>query len=692
MFLQNIRIFFTMSKKNGMSTSKRDASRVSSIHTRDLPVRTLTSSDFEWVNWKPSDFKGFPSKAIQELKSDYFKIKKISSSKRTFENTVLALERSGREYGQKIQYVSFLAEVSPQKLVREAAHEVVEKYSRKVIDVVYDDGIYKALCEYASQNEKLHGEEKKLFEDMLRNYHRMGFGLPRRKQAVLRRNLKKLSRLSLLFKKNINDYKDFITLTEDDAIGLSDRYLSGLKKDENGRFLVTLEYPDIVPFLENSPNDKKRKEIIDKNARKGGEKNIALLKQIVALRQANAKMLGYATFAHYAIEDRMAKSPENVMRFLTGIVRRVERAAKKDKDELLAFKKKYTKNESATLQYYDSYYVSQLQKHRYAVDNELVREYFPLKKVLQGVFETYEKVLGVTFVKEARRALWHHDAELYAVKDAGKTIAYFALDLFPRDGKYGHAAAFDLINGRVEGGKYVAPFAALVCNFSKHTNKNPSLLTHDEVETFFHEFGHIMHDILTKARYESQSGFHVAWDFVEMPSQMLENWAWRKSILKNISCHYKTHKQLPDVLVKRVLRAEKFRISTMYLRQMLLSLFDMKIHYQKAKGAPHKIYRRMVKDMIGYTLPTSQLFPAGFGHIVGGYEAGYYSYAWAKVYAQDMFTRFEKEGLLNKRTGREYRTWILEKGGSMDEMVLIKKFLGRAPSTAAFYKYITRTD
>lgn len=664
--------------------------KITNVSTTNLPVKGYTRSDFEWVAWQPKDFKSYPDKAITELKEDYTRIKAIPKKERTFQNTVLELEKSGRVYGQKLQYVGFLAEVSPVKTVREAAHMVMEEYSKKIVDVVYDKGIYTALTEYAAKKEKLTGEDKILFDNAMRSYKRMGFNLPEAKQKALKKNLKELSKLSLAFKKNINDYKDFITLTEEEATGLSERFLQGLEKDAKGRYLVTLEYPDIGPFLENSPNDLKRKEIVDKNARKGGVQNIKLLKRMIELRQKNAQILGYKSFAHYAIEDRMAKKPEIVMKFLTDIVKKVEKGAKKDKEELVAFKRTFTKNPKATTEYYDSYYVNQLQKQKYAVDNEMIREYFPFERVRNGVFETYQKLLGVTFVKNTNFPLWHNDVELYEIKDNEETIAYFCMDLFPREGKYGHAAAFDLMNGREEDGQYVAPIASLVCNFSKPTKENPSLLSHDEVETFFHEFGHIMHDVLTKARYESQAGFHVAWDYVEMPSQMLENWAWEKEILVKISGHYKTGKSLPNELIAKIQSAQKFRISTMYLRQMILSLFDMKLHYEKAKGSPEVIYRQMIKKMMGVTLPSTQLFPAGFGHIGGGYEAGYYSYAWAKVYAQDMFTRFQKEGFLNAKTGRDYRTWILEKGSSVDEMELIKNFLGRKPNNKAFLKYISR--
>lgn len=668
-----------------MSTKSKTSTK---SNIKILQRKTVSPEDFSWTSWKPHDFSDFVVNAIKELKHDYEVIKKIPAHLRTFDNTIVALERSGKVYAQKIHYVGFLAEVSPHKEVRDAAHAVEEEYSKKIVDVVYDEGVYAAIKEYASKKEKLSGDEKILLDDTLRAYKRMGFDLPKSTQKVLKNNLKKLSKLTLAFRKNINEYKDFITLTREEAAGLSERFLEGLNKDTEGRYIVTLEYPDIGPFLENSPNDQKRKEITDKNARKGGVKNIALLKKMIALRDANAKLLGYKTFAHFVIEDRMAKNPETVMKFLNNTVKKIEKGARKDKEEILAFKRDFTQNPQASIEYYDSYYINQLQKKKYAVDNEKIREYFPFESVRDGVFGIYQKLLGVTFERVSGYPLWHKDVELYAIKDKGNVIAYFATDLFPREGKYGHAAAFDLIKGRQEDDHYVAPCAALVCNFPKPTKNNPSLLSHDEVETFFHEFGHIMHEVLTTARFESQSGFNVAWDYVEMPSQMLENWVWKKEVLKKISSHYKTHEPLPNDLIQKMLKAEKFRISTMYLRQMLLALFDMKLHYENAHGAPQEIYRHMVHEMLGHTLPKTQLFPAGFGHIGGGYAAGYYSYAWAKVYAQDMFTRFENEGLFNPKTGRDYRTWILEKGSSMEEMDLIKGFLGRKPNNKAFLKYI----
>ena len=326
----------------------------------------------------------FPDKAIAEIKRDYAEIKKVPAKERTFENTVVALERSGKVYGQKLNFVGFLAEVSSHKNVREAAHKIEEEYSKKVVDIVYDDLIFKALKEYDARKEKLVGEDKKLFDDTMRGYRRMGFDLPKAKRNVLKKNLKELSKLSLQFRKNINDYKDFITLTKEEAVGLPERYLEGLKKDKKGRHIVTLEYPDIGPFLENSPNDKKRKEITDKNLKKGGRGNIVILEKIIRLRHKNSELLGYKTFAHFVIEERMAKTPETVINFLRGIERRIVKKAKKEREELLNLKREITGNKNAKSEYYDGYYANQLKKKSYSIDNEKIREYFPFERFRQN--------------------------------------------------------------------------------------------------------------------------------------------------------------------------------------------------------------------------------------------------------------------------------------------------------------------
>lgn len=657
-----------------------------------MKIKTYTKNDFKWCSWKLGEFSDLPEKAISEIKEDYKKIKAIPAKERSFENTILALERAGKNYGRMLSFMDFLAEVSPEEKVRNKANELQEKYSKMIVDVVYDEEIYKAILDYAKIKEKLEDDKRLLFKDTLRGYKRMGFDLPKAKREKLKRNLKELSKLSIAYGKNLNNYKDHIILKESETVGLPQPYLNNLKRDKKGNYIVSLEYPDIGPFLTNSPIDKKRKEIADKNIKKGGKKNIELLTKMIKLRHENAKILGYKNYAEYVLEERLAKNPKNVFKFLRDIHDKLLMKAKTEREEISTLKREITGNKKAVYEYYDGYYANELKKKNYNIDNEKVREYFPFEKVKQGLFETYETLFGVKFEEEKDISLWHKDARLYSVKDGGQIISYFAMDLFPREGKYGHAAAFPLITGHIENGEYgknyVAPLTALVCNFPRPTKENPSLLSHGEVETLFHEFGHVMHSILTKARFESQAGFNVKWDFVEMPSQMLEQWVWHKEILKKISSHYKTGESLPDGLIDRMIKAKHFMTASHYLRQMILALFDMELHTKIPKKKIQDIYAVMTKKSTGFVLPKDQIFPASFGHIASGYAAGYYSYAWAECFAIDMFSRFEKEGLLNKKTGADYRKWILEKGGSMEELDLIRGFLGRAPNNKAFLRYI----
>ena len=274
------------------------------------------------------------------------------------------------------------------------------------------------------------------------------------------------------------------------------------------------------------------------------------------------------------------------------------------------------------------------------------------------------------------------------IRDAsGAYLASFALDLYPRDGKYNHAAVFDGTYGRQEGARYRAPFATMLTNFPKPSAANPSLMSHGEVETFFHEFGHVMHFALTKARYQAQSGFHVAWDFAEAPSQMFENWVWDAGMLKRFSKHYKTGRPLPDDLIRRMIDARLFGEAWAARGQVLLATLDIILHTRGAKD-PNALYARLERTFMGIVPPRRQLFLAGFGHLAGGYDAGYYGYLWSRVYAEDMFTRFVKKGVLNPKVGADYRKWILEKGSSMDELELVKGFLKRKPNNKAFLKSI----
>ncbi|HEY4484461.1 MAG TPA: M3 family metallopeptidase [Candidatus Paceibacterota bacterium] len=661
--------------------------------------RPYAKEDFLWTQWSPEEIRKVAREAVSAKRSRYEEIKKIPAKGRTFENTIKAIEDIRAETMPKINSIDFLMNVSPNKEVREVAKKAIDEVEVELVKIEYDDGMYRAFQEYVARKEKLEGEDKKLFEDMAKRYKRMGFALSPSAKKRFRSNLKKLLKLEREFSKNINDYQDQILVTRGELEGLPEAYIGGLKKDKDGKYIVTLAYPDIIPFMENATNEQKRKELAEKNLQKGGKQNLKIIKQILRLRHENARLLGYQHHADFATELKMVKNGSQAKKFVSRLLLKLKKGLKKDLAEMLSAKRRLTGNKKAKIEFYDTaYYSNQIQKEKFSVDQEKVREYFPLEVVLKGTFEIYSKLFSVVFElvnslassQDARFKLWHEDVQLYVVKDkAGQIMGYFALDLFPREGKYSHAAEFGLVSGRQLGENYVAPFCSMVANFAKPGKDSPSLLSHDEVETFFHEFGHVMHEVLTVAKYAFHAGTSVALDFVELPSQMLEYWVWDKETLKILSGHFKNHSdKLPPEMLKNLLKTKKHMISLWSVRQLVQTLFDLELHLgpDGFKKVEH-LHRQLTEKYLGIKLPKNAMFAAGFGHLVG-YDAGYYSYMWAKVYAADAFARFKKEGMLNSETGADYRKCVLEKGSSVEESKLIKGFLGRKPNNKEFLKEI----
>jgi thimet oligopeptidase len=651
---------------------------------------TYTKKDFAWARWNEKEIKKTADKIISHKKGKYSEIKKIKAEDRTFENTIYAIEASDYDVIDNLYFIDLLMNASPKEDVRKAAKIAMIMLDKKIIDLDFDEKLYNAVKEYSKKKEKLEGEEKKLFEDMLLSFKRMGFNLSENKRKELKKNTQRLNKLSNDFSSNINEYEDNITLTKEELIGLPENYTKGLQRNKKGEYIVTLNYPDYFPFMKNSQNPQKRKELGDKFYQKGGKKNIKLLSEILELRRQNAKLLGYKTHADFKTEIKTVKNAKKALLFTQNLMNKIKKGFASDMEQLLVIKKRHLGISNTKLEYYDiAYYINQLQKEKFTIDQEKIREYFPLETVKKGTFEIYSKLLSVRFKKLNGFNLWHKDAELYKVEDLqGKIISYFLLDMYPRKNKYGHAGVFQLISGRKKQftDEYMAPVACMLTNFTKPSKSQPSLLSHAEVKTFFHEFGHVMHDIMTTVKYASQSGTSVARDFVEAPSQMLENWVWDKKMLNILSEHFKTKKNLPKTTLDNILKAKYHMIYHDTMRQLIFALFDLTIHMKDIKN-PSKLFNDLNKKHVGITLSKENIFPAGFGHLMG-YDGGYYGYMWSKVFASDMFTLFQKNGLLNKKTGNKYKEWILEKGSSIDEMKLLEGFLERKPNNKAFLKEI----
>jgi thimet oligopeptidase len=662
--------------------------------TKTLP---LTAKDFAWVKMTPAQMKKKAEEYIVHKKRVYGEIKSILPENRTFLNTVYALERCDDVFESFFSKMGLLSEVSTKKEIRDAATVVATELSGKMVDIEYDRDLYIALVEYyegnfADEKKTLRKEDIKLLEETLREYRRMGFDLSKEKQKRLKVLLKKVSKLSIQFRKNINDYQDYILCNEEEVKGLSPRFLSTLPKHTDGRYIVSLQYPHIFPFMAEAESEKKRKELAGKNLKKGGLKNLKIIEEIVGLRQEISSILGYKHHADFRTENRMAKNAKTVDEFQSSLLKTLAPIAKAELKEITAHAKTLGIKK---LEHYDvSYVATSLKKKLYDLDPETVRAYFPLEHVKTELFTLCENLFGIV-IAEYPTPLWHKDVKLYQINNPdGSLVGYFALDLFPREGKYGHAAMFDVVVPHEVGYKteeYCAPLSSMVCNFPTPTKKVPSLLSVGEIETFFHEFGHLLHMTLSRARLESQAGANVAWDFVETPSQIMENWVWDKEVMKKLSIHYETGLQMDEKMIDRIIKGKTFQNAHFYTRQLIQGKLDLDLHTGKIKDGA-EAYRKMTKAYFGLDLPEKEtLFPAGFGHLVG-YDAGYYSYLWALVYACDAFGAFKTKGnknvMTNTEVGMKWRHEVLEKGSSEDELKLMKNFLGREPNNKAFLKEV----
>lgn len=662
----------------------------------------LTRNDFKWINLKKEEIETLVSKYLENKKKVYTQIKKIKKEDRSYLNTIYALERADDKEDNILSKIGFLTEVSTDKDLRDKGTEILSSYSSKFVDVEYDKEMFDAIISYYEGNYKkeknnLRKEDIKLTEDTVREYKRMGFSLPLPKMSKLKSLMKKSSKLSIDFRKNINDYQDYIICSREELDGLTSNYINSLPKDNKGNYLVSLQYPHFYPYMTMAKNRSKRKELAEKNLKKGGIKNLKIINELISIRHEMSSILGYKTYADFKTENRMAKNGKNVEDFINPLINKLKPKALSDIKVLKDFALKEYNQKS--VEYYDINYLAESYKKKfYDIDREKIREFFPTDHVIKEMFSLFENLFSIS-IKEKKMTLWNKDALFFEVTDnikgnASEIIGYIALDLYPREGKYGHACANDIISAKEESYKsesYLPPFSSMLCNFPKKIGKVPSMISIGDVETLFHEFGHLLHMTLTRANLESQSGANVAWDFVETPSQFMENFVWNKVMLKKLSKHYKTGKSLDDKTIEKLLKVRKFMSGYNNLRQLSMALLDLKLHTGKIKDG-EKEYIRMHKEYFGLNIPkVKPLFMSGFGHLVG-YDAGYYSYMWALVYSYDAYSMFENSGnkkpTQNKEIGLRWRKEVLEKGSSIEEIEMIKNFLGRKPSNKAFLEEV----
>ncbi len=621
----------------------------------------------------------------------------LPDAQRNFDNTLGALDDLVVRLQTDTNMIAFMAYVSTDAAERETGQKAEEHISNWMIGLRKREDLYRAVKAYATTTPKLEGEQARLLEHTLRDYRRAGMDLSPADREKLKSIEMEINRLGIEFEKNIREDETRVPLTREELGGMSPDYFGGLKSSGDV-FLLGLDYPTFIPIMDLCTNETTRKKMWLAFKRKGGMRNVQLLERILKLRADAAALLGYKHPADYETEPRMAKNAQAVLDFYGKVRPLVRKKAALDKAEFIAAKREHTGNPAADLYPWDqSFYKNQLMKQKYAVDGEKVREYFPMDRVVEGLFGITQSLYGLeyrditaTAAKSGRR-IWHPDVKLYEVWDkaGNELLGEFYIDLHPRENKFGHAAQWGLRSRKVwNDGGVQKPIAALVCNFTKPTADKPSLLTHDEVETFFHEFGHCLHTILTETRYGEFAGTSVARDFVEAPSQMFENWVWDAEVLKGFARHYQTGELLPRELLDGMIRARHVGSGFEAERQFYYGMCDMAYHTApRGEVDTTKVAGELFAEIEQYQAVPEVFHQASFGHLVG-YQAGYYGYQWSLVYACDMFQRFKELGMLSPDAGMYYRKKILARGGSIDAIDLVKDYLGREPRMDAYLEHL----
>ncbi len=616
-------------------------------------------------------------------------------SKVTFKSTVVALDDLAYDATIAANKAVITKETNTAPAMRTAAENAVKAFQDWAVGLDYREDVYKAVKAFADTHPKLSGEDKKLLDDTLRDYRRAGLALAPEKRQEVEKLRKELSKMETDFASNIVAAKASLVFTKAEMDGVPDSILNspGVKTDDAYTILanVTFLYNGV---MQTAKNEETRKRLNVARSNLARDKNVQLLNSILATRNEIALRLGYKSWDDFQTEIRMAKTGATARQFINDLVAGTQPKFDAEIAKMRKIKIADTKNPDARIMRWDwRYYSEEVRKQGYQVDTEALRVYFPFQRTLEGMFAIYQRIFGLKFDKITAPYKWIDDLQLYLVSDAatGQPLGMFYLDMFPRDGKFNHFAQFDIIGGKLlPDGKYQRPTVALLCNFPPASKDKPSLLSHSDVETLFHEFGHALHSIVTTAKYGRFSGTNVPRDFVEAPSQMLQNWVWDKKVLDTFAADYRDpSKKIPAETIAKMKEAKLATVGVFYRRQFAFADLDLALHDVHPEGQPYDCVKISNTELQKVFLPIEPdtAFVAYFGHLAG-YDAGYYGYAWADSIAADMATVFEKakDGFLDKEAGLRLRNEIYARGGSRDINVSIEKFLGRKRSIQPYLK------
>ena len=668
--------------------------------TKNPLLQDFNTAPFSKIN--TDHYKPAIKKAI-ELARDEINAIAENPEKATFQNTTEALDYTGEKLDRVTSIFFNLNSAETNAAIQEIAKDISPWLSEFKNDMILNETLFNRVKVIYDQKDSLElsPEQTMLLEKQYKGFSRNGANLNENEKTELRKLDAELAKLSLQFGENVlaeTNAFEMHLINEEDVKGLPESAKEAAKelaksKEKEG-WLITLDYPSYIPFMTYADNRELRKKLAIAMGKKGFQKNDfnneEIVLKIVTLRHKRANLLGYKTHAHFVLEERMAENPEKVLDFLNELLEKAKPAAKKEFENLETYAKKLDNVDQ--LQKWDSaYYSEKLKKELFSLDQELLKPYFKLENVIDGVFEISGKLFDLQFEEIDSIDKYHEDVKTYAVSDSkGNFISHLYADFHPRPGKRNGAWMTSYKSQQIKKGVNERPQVSIVCNFTKPTETKPSLLTFNEVTTLFHEFGHALHGMLANTTYNSLSGTSVSWDFVELPSQVLENWCYEKEALELFAKHYETGETIPMEYVTKIKESASFHEGMQTLRQLSFGLLDMSWH---GGTSPQNI--SSVKDFETKAFSETQLYPnvaencmsTAFSHIFqGGYSAGYYSYKWAEVLDADAFEYFLEKGIFDKEVANKFKDNVLSKGGTEKPMDLYVRFRGKEPKPDALLK------
>eukprot|EP00756_Hemistasia_phaeocysticola_P053946 Hpha_TRINITY_DN29894_c0_g1::TRINITY_DN29894_c0_g1_i1::g.2895::m.2895/K01392/THOP1; thimet oligopeptidase len=627
---------------------------------------------------------------------------KLGSEAVNFDSTARVLDISETEFYTPLRVLSVIKNTNPEKEIRDAATKSIVELQNFGLDL-FDNNkpLYNVVKQLEPQAAGLGAEERYWVEETVKAYRRRGLELPDDKLAEVSVLQKAIMELSTQFSTNLAEDKTTITATPEEIVGVPPNTVAALKKDESGaKYILGMDYPTYFGVMKNCEVAETRQRMSKAFDGRGFPENMPVLHQVISKRHQLANLLGFPSYSHYDMDSKMAKNPDTARKFIADLVPRLQQKWEAEWKKLLADRHaSVIPGEGEALQSYDiAFTMNQYKKKHLNVDETAIQEYFPLDTTIEALFKVYEAFFDIRFERHEDKIFWSDDVVTLAVykKDGDVLIGHIALDLFPRDGKYTHACHHTVLPPvKNTDGTFSPAFSVVLANFPKATADKPALFLHDDVETFFHEFGHGIHALMGRTEMATVAGTSVKRDFVELPSQMLENWLWEPSILRKITSHYKTKEPLPQELIDAKVNSKIAFTGRDSIRQLHFATYALDLFSPSFGATPEDkmdstgIFVEMQKRLMPHVIfNEATTFQCSFAHLMG-YGACYYGYMWSEVFAADAFEAVRKaDGLLSSEMGKRYIECIIGRGGSKDPSELLRLFLGRDPTPDAFFKSI----